>query len=339
MQSFDFDGTTLTARLNESMFPGKSILPANSWILHCTPFTAGEMAAWDQFFSACAHLASNCVPADFVFVDAAWDPIQISNNQICDYVDRLQQIFGGKKVCVLSSRAQHWFDNIPNCVFFPLFLMIPYPPVKHSLRQGRFGCLNRRNADHRVRLMTQLLEQGLLSSEQDVYSVALTSVHDPKTIGDTVCIFGKTWPSRIATHPDNFPNDYSIDHPAWHTGIAIVTETLVDENSLFTEKTAKSILSKSCFSIYIGKPAYAVLEQLGFLPRFFSEHAHDHNIDPILELCKNIRNANQAIEYRQQHIDKIDHNYHWFDFGQESVIQRPWWPLYQPKLQQALDSL
>jgi hypothetical protein len=49
------------------------------------------------------------------------------------------------------------------------------------------------------------------------------------------------WPASIATHPDDFLNDYSINHPAWHTGIAIITETEPDEHTIVCEKTGKGI--------------------------------------------------------------------------------------------------
>jgi hypothetical protein len=84
---------------------------------------------------------------------------------------------------------------------------------------------------------------------------------------------------------------------------------------------------------------YQVLEELGFEPRFFSEHAEYDNIDPLISLCQNIKTESQAMEYRQNYIDQIEHNYAWFGNDQSTVPHRPWYSRYAPKLRQALDNL
>lgn len=343
MQSFNLNGRQF--QLSISSYPAESILPKNSIILHRTPFTYSHVT-WEVFFSACKELSKQLSNVDVVFVDACWDPFRLPNQEIILRRQQLSEIFNKSKVCVLSACARHFYDNMSGCVYFPLFLMIPYPALKFRPRAGRFGCLNRRNAPHRVWLMHHLLNEKLIDPDKDVYSVRFTNLYDNKYCDvDAPAGFGwfdkarRKWPQEIATHPDNFPSDYSIDHPAWHTGIAIITETEPGEDTIICEKTAKGILSKSCFSIYMGGVGHCVLEDLGFEPRFFPEHASDYNIEPILNICRTITTESQAIEYRQMHMDKIEHNFAWFAFEQGSFQTRPWWSRYEPKLTQALNSL
>jgi hypothetical protein len=343
MQVFDLvDGQFCLGRHS---FAGESVLPGNSILLERTPFSFVSVT-WDVFLTACWNLSQQVNPA-WVFVDASYDPICLSAESIAEQRQQLNKIWPDAKVCILSARAQHFYDNLQGCVYFPLFLMINYPePTEYRPRAGRIGCLNRRNAVHRLWLMHHLLSQQLIDPERDVYSIKFTSVHSDNYFD----IDGKLginwfnqaqqqWPKSIETHPDNFPNDYSIDHPAWHTGISIITETESGTDTIMTEKTAKGILSKSCFSIYMADSGYRVLEDLGFLPRFFSNHAEDLNIDPVIDICKNIATESHAMEYRQNYIDQIEHNFQWFGSHEVSLNNRPWWQYYQPKLQQALDSL
>jgi|688.fasta_scaffold133131_3 hypothetical protein len=347
MQIFNFsDGKFY---LGHGDWPGQSVLPADAIILQRTPFT--NDIPWELFWSACCQLQKEITAPEWIFIDACWDPFRLSTNAITQARQHLNEIFPRSKICVLSAKAQHYYDNIPGCVYFPMFLMMPYPDLNFRPRSGRIGCLNRRNAAHRVWLMHHLLEQKLIDPDRDVYSVSFTNIftnnyHD---IGiDWFKDAQRRWPARIATHPDNFPNDYSIDHPAWHTGIAIITETEPGVDTIVCEKTAKGILSKSCFSIYMSEAGYKVLEDLGFQPRFFPDHADEFssgpngfniNIEPILNICRTITTESQAMEYRQQHMDKIEHNFKWFGFRQGAFQTRPWWQNYEPKLRQALDSL
>lgn len=326
-----------------SDFLGQSILPSDSILLERTPFTNGS---WPEFFSACANLKNQISTPDWVFVNAAWDPVKISNQELQTRRQELQAIFSQSKVCILSARAQHFYDNISGCVYFPLFLAINYHTLESRPRSGRIGCLNRRNAAHRIWLMHNLLEQKLIDSTRDVYSVSFTCLHTGayfdvdghmNTIGINQA--QHQWPNQIATHPDNFFNDYSTNHPAWHTGIAIITETEPAEFTIVCEKTGKGILSKSCFSIYMSEVGYRVLEDLGFEPRFFPEHAEGSNIQPLIDICKNIETESQALEYRQLHMDKINHNFDWFAYESGNLASRPWFARYKPKLSQALDSL
>lgn len=343
MQSFNLNDGRF--ELSISAYTAESILPSNSIILHRTPFTY-QNTYWDKFFEACVDLKQNLSHVDWVFVDACWDPFRLSNEEIQQRRQQLNDIFVGSKICVLSACARHFYEELPGCVYFPLFLMINYPELKFIPKAGRIGCLNRRNAPHRVWLMHHLLDQKLIDPNIDIYSVSFTDIYTDRywnvdyTIGTKWFNHAqKQWPKQIATHPDNFPSDYSINHPAWHTGIVIITETEAGADTIICEKTAKGILSKSCFSVYMSETGYRVLEDLGFEPRFFDSHAEDYNIEPILNICRTITTESQAMEYRHIHMDKINHNFDWFALNQGRFEERPWWPKFAPKLKQALDSL
>jgi hypothetical protein len=331
--------------LSDQAWPGSAALPDNHIVLANTPFNGWP--DWKTFVIACHKLAKQISPPTWVFVDASWDPVMATNHTLTQYIEGLNKIFPKSKVCMLSANAQHFYDNLLGCVYFPYFLMHNnHGELNHQPKAGRIGCLNRRSALHRVWLMHHLLYQRLIDPRRDIYSVSFTNI-DSGEYQDVDYLLNVTgfnqlqqqWPTQIQTHPDGFPNDYSIDHPAWHTGIVIITETLTGSHTIITEKTAKGILSKSCFSVYMGEAGYKALEDLGFEPRFFSTHAEEHNIDPILNICRNITTEQQALEYRNLHLDKINHNFEWFAYAQGELNQRPWWPKYQLKLNAALDML
>lgn len=347
MKCFNLDGDRFVPV--GTPFAGESLLPVDSILLQRTPFTGGQFS-WDQFWQACDHLREATDPA-WVMIDACWDPFRLSNDAIQIYRDQVNQRWPRARCLVLSARAQHWFDELPGCVYFPMFLICKYPDPHSQPRQGRMGCLNRRNAAHRIWLMHHLLDQGLIDPARDIYSVRFTCMWtdhyhdiDPAHMDDPdqAVLFNQAqrqWPKILATHEDGFPNDYSTQHPAWHTGIAIITETEPGSDTLICEKTAKGILSRSCFTIYMADVGYQVLEALGFRPRFFADHAEGWNVEPILRMCRDIKTENQALDYRESYLEQIEHNFQWFAWNQGGVQQRPWFDLYQPKLQQALDSL
>jgi len=327
-------------------FPGKVVLPSDNIILQKTPFTGWQANDWDTFWLACCALSNEITAPEYVFVDASWDPVTLSNQAITQKLAQLQSIWRNSKICMLSARAQHFYDNLPGCVYFPLFLILNYPKIVSRPKSGRIGCLNRRNAAHRVWLMHHLLDQGLLDPNIDSYSVSFVNLWTNyyfdlnSHLGiDWFNAAQRQWPPQIQTHPDQFPNDYGISHPAWHTGIVIITETEVGQNTLICEKTAKGILSKSCFSVYMHEVGYQVLEDLGFAPRFFARHAQEFDIDPIVEICKNFAIAPDAIDYSRQHQQQIDHNWDWFAHQNGTIQSRPWFARWQPKLNQALQSL
>jgi len=317
------------------------VLPNDSLIISDSPFLYNT--GWDVFFSACKKIQQELPSKPYIFIDAFWDPVFRTNQELEQGMAELAKIFPASKILMLSSRAQHWYDNVPGIVYFPFFAMLSCPDVQRP-RKGRIGCLNRRNATHRVVLMYELLSQNLIDTERDVFSVMFSSINSGASFDFKDSNLGwlesklESWPKAIETHPDNFANDLLVEHPAWHTGIAIVTETDPGNLCLITEKTAKAIISRSCFSIYMADVAYGVMEDLGFEPRFFDNHAEYKNIQPVLEICRTIDTEALALEYRQQHMDQIEHNYGWFG-NNVPIKQRPWYGRFEPKLRQALNNL
>lgn len=326
-----------------SAWQGESLFPENSVLLNRTPFSL--LIHWEPFLAACHKLADQCKTFDWIFIDATWDPVWPTDVEIVYRRYQLSKIFPWAKIVILSAKAQHWFHAPQGVLYVPFFAIRKYPKLVFLPRRGRIGCLNRRNAIHRVRLMYHLLDQGLLDSQRDIYSVSFVGLNSNLLFNFEGSKYAymeqklRTWPGQIATHPDNFINDYSISHPAWHTGIAIVTESYVDDLTLICEKTAKAILSKSCFSIYMAEVGYRLLEELGFYPRFFSNHAEYDNIDPLLDICRNIQTEQQAMDYRNQYLQQINYNFDWFGNDTSDVTARPWYKKFEPKLRQVLDNL
>jgi hypothetical protein len=354
MNYYNFFGNAVESKLilHDRPWAGSALLPDNHIILGKTPFSGWP--SWETFVIACHELAKQISPPAWVFVDATWDPVMATNHTLTQYINELKDIFPQSKVCMLSASAQHFYDDLSGCVYFPYFLMhTQYGSLNHQPKAGRIGCLNRRSSPHRSWLMYHLLDKNLVNPQQDVYSVNFAntlgtdSYRNVDAYHDVDTILRINWFNQAQrkflpstqTHPDGFPNDYSIDHPAWHTGIVIITETEPLPCVIITEKTAKGILSKSCFSIYMGEVGYRVLEDLGFEPRFFPEHAEDFNIDPIIDICQTITTEQQALEYRNLHLDKINHNFEWFAYAKGELHQRPWWAKYQSKLHAAFDML
>ena len=353
-----FSFSNSQAELDQTPWQVGRALPPHSVIFRNTPFLDSlKKADFPAFFSKCKALRDSISHARLIFIDATWDPIRLSNKQIQNYLEEMKPYFPKSRIVLLSSRAQHWFDNLPNCVYYPAFLMIPYHqyPNWQNLadhpRSGRIGCLNRNAKSHRSWLMHTLMRDKLIDAERDVYSVSHVGLYDNAYIdvdgwlnsaGNTDLKINdeiRQGPDSVATNPDNFPNDYTINHPAWGTGISIITETEPGEDTILSEKTAEGILSKSCFSIYMSDVGYRVLEQLGFEPRFFRDHAHDTNIKPLINLCRQIDTEALAMDYRQQQMRQIQHNYNWADFGNDSYQATGWYARYQPKLHYALSNL
>ena len=86
----------------------------------------------------------------------------------------------------------------------------------------------------------------------------------------------------------------------------------------------------------MSEAGYRVLEELGFEPRFFAEHASENNIEPIKQICRQFDTESVAMDYRQSQIHKINHNFEWFSKG---PVLGPWYNKYQPKLQRELNCL
>lgn len=321
------------------------MLPDNSIVLWNTPYTTIDRSSWTNYYKNLQTLKNQSITDRYVFIDASCDPLLVSNQDMLDHLAATREFFPNAKVAVLTSRCQDWFDDIPGLIYYPFFFSIAYNSYEPRPRAGRIGCLNRQHSPHRVWLMHSLLSENLIDPSRDVYSVGFASPYDP-TFYCKVSSFIENrrdldlaiqkYPPQISTHPDNFSNDYTINHPAWHTGIAVVTETHPGDKTLITEKTAKAIISQSCFSIYMAEAGYRVLEELGFEPRFFPDHASNTNIEPIIQLCKTIDTESAAMDYRQQHMAKINHNAEWFNQG---AVFGPWYDQYKSKFQRDLDRL
>jgi hypothetical protein len=86
----------------------------------------------------------------------------------------------------------------------------------------------------------------------------------------------------------------------------------------------------------MSEAGYCVLEELGFEPRFFADHASETNIEPIKEICRQFATESAAMDYRQSQIHKINHNFEWFSKG---LTLGPWYDQYKLKFQQALECL
>lgn len=320
------------------------IFPEDSILINRTPFTLNYMD-WDCFFSVCQKIQQQVSHVKYVFVDATWDPMRPNNQELLQRLEEMKRIFIGANVVVLSMHAQHYYDELPGVIYVPSFATCVYPTPEFRPRAGRFGCLNRRPALHRIRLMYNALQQKLIDSDRDVFSIRFVglytnSAYDFRGTGyEWMATELQHWPAEMASHPDGWPCDYSISHPAWHTGISIITETEPGDRTIICEKTAKGILSKSCFTVYMADVGYRVLEDLGFAPRFFADHAEYDNIEPLLRLMKDFDSEAAAMDYRQQHLDQINHNYQWFGIDTPDFCQRSWYSRYEPKLKAALANL
>ena len=343
MKVFDF--VTPHVQLIEGLNNSHRLLPEDSIVLTGTPYTRIDRNSWVEFYTSLHVLRDQSVKDNYVFVDASWDPILISTQECIDNLSIIKGFFPAAKVAVLTSRCQHWFDAIPGLIYYPAFGAIVYDWPTHHVRSKRIGCLNRASSPHRLWLMHSLLSEKLIDPDRDIYSMSFASPYNLTAYGNIGSFIEgrvdlddkiKKYPPQVATHPDNFPNDYTIEHPAWHTAIAVVTETHPGEKTLISEKTAKAIISKSCFSIYMSEAGYRVLEELGFEPRFFADHASETNIEPIKQICRQFDTESAAMDYRQSHMDKINHNFEWFSKGQ---ILGPWYDLYNSKFQRDLDRL
>ena len=320
------------------------VFPQDSILLGRTPFTLYNIT-WDHFFSVCKRFQSQFAGVKYVFIDATWDPIRPDNEELLQRRSELERIFVGSKVVVLTLHCQHFYDNIPGIIYVPFFAMCRYPDLVSRPKSGRFGCLNRRPALHRIRLMYNAIEQKLLDPNKDSYSIRFTNLYTNNPYNwlgsgyEWMEEVLQTWPTEISTHPDGFPCDYGIAHPAWHTGIVIITETESGDKTIICEKTAKGILSRSCFSVYMADVGYRVLEDLGFQPRFFSSHAEYNNIEPLLDIFRSFETQSQAMDYREQHIQQIDHNFEWFGINHDDLTRKPWYSRYEPKLRDSLNNL
>jgi hypothetical protein len=328
------------------------ILPKESIVLTNTPMIMPG-SVWQNTHVQLKIIADRQLAAKYIFIDGSYDPIRFSNRELQENIQKVQEYFPASKVIFLSSRVQHWYDNIPNVLYVPYFIGIA--PEHHIVRprSGRMGCLNRNNSPHRIWLMHNLLKDGLIDAQRDVFSVSFVNVYGVSRC-DVANWLGSSkapydinydvdkWPDSMASHPDGFPNDHTTNHPAWNTGIAIVTETEPGYKTMLTEKTWKAIRSSSCWTSYMAEEGYTFLEDIGFQPRLFKKHASFDNISPIVNLCKKIDTEAAALDYYRDQIHAINHNFDWS--GGDNIdlytnLSAPWHNLFLPEFKRRLNSL
>lgn len=314
---------------------GYWVLPEHSVVLmHMTTSGRIDYDAWTRQLD---HIPRG----RRVFVDNSYDPVVMKDEDILDLLDFIASVLPGSEPVFLSSRCQHYIDPVPGIVYFPFCFLRNYAAPLDQPRQRRMGCLNRQNTPFRPWLMHNLLSQGLLDSDRDVYSVCFTSPYDDVSYADVASWLGqgpeinniiRGYPPRMSTHDDGWPNEVrSALHPAWYTGVTIVTETEPGDLTLVSEKTLKAIVANCCWTSYMSETGYALLEEFGFQPRFFPEHAQDRDIQPILDICTVIDTEARAMEYRMEHIAQIQHNADWFDLG-----SGPWLDAWLPKFHNSI---
>ena len=328
------------------------ILPDNSVVLMNTPMISPG-SEWEKTHQQLKILQDQNVTAPYVFVDGAYDPIRFSNRELLEHLDRIKSYFPHSKVAFLSSRVQHWYDNVPGIIYVPFFLYVNYFQHEPQPRQKRIGCLNRNNSPHRIWLMHNLLKQNLLDSKRDVFSVSFGNIYDNSVPSITAWLGHNNspydidydisqWPTSIATHPDGFPNDFTVNHPAWNTAISIITETETGWRTMLTEKTWKAIRSRSCWTAYMDQIGYQFLRDVGFEPDLFDDHASFIDIQPIVNICQTYDTEAVALDYYHSQLSKINHNFEWSGGNNQDSVQNftsPWAQRFLPKFQQAIECL
>ena len=331
MKSYDFSTPDL---VEMSYLPNYSILPNHSIIIRRFS-TYYSPLSLDQLISMIDWIPEK--NPRYVFIDYSPDDIPpYTRDEIQERIDLFKSHFPNSRVILLTPQPDDYNTTQPDVLFYPYWFLNHPTEYPITIRKKRIGCLNRRNAAHRVWLMHNLLSQGLIDHERDIFSMRFVNVFDKKTKADLASwlpsisieeqrFINRSYPESIATIPDDFPNDHSTQHPAWNTALAIVTETEVDHYCVITEKTIKAFLSRSCFMLYTGQEELDLLPKLGFELGTFEQHATEFNIDPILEMARKLDTESVALDYYHSKLDIINHNYDWFTTG-------GWFSKYQEKL-------
>ena len=254
----------------------------------------------------------------FIFIDVSHDSIFVSDDIILELVNTVQQHYPASRCIFLSGSAHHYYSNNKNIIWYPYFFLPTYS-TDTRIRKKRVGCLNRRNAPHRVWLMHNLLSQGLIDHDRDIFSIAFNDIWEnkPCNVNEWLSISPETqiviaqYPERIATIDDQFKNDHTTMHSAWATALTIVTEAEVGPEAMISEKTMKAISSQCCWIAYTGQPQLDVMTDLGFDLNTFDTHATGFNIDPIVNICRTLDTESVALDYYHSKADIIAHNHAW----------------------------
>jgi hypothetical protein len=342
-----FDLTTPYTVQDHDFVGYYQLLPNRSAIL--TGMTTSGVIDFDSWESQI-----NQLPQGYrFFIDNSYDPVKLDDASIYKLLELIRVYFPGSDPVFLSSKCSHYLTPVSGIVYFPFFFFHTFNGPSDAIRAKRIGCLNRHNSPHRVWLMHNLLSKNLIDSTRDIYSVGFVSPYDEVSYSDMASWLGqpadfnhilKQYPSRIATHHDGFPTDVStVNHPAWHTAITVVTETEPGELTLITEKTLKAIVANCCWTSYMDESAYQLLEDFGFEPRFFDSHAQGTGIQPILDICQQLNNENTAADYRNSCLPQIAHNTQWFGNQLKNSnkkwtmhLQSSWFGQWFPKFQQSI---
>lgn len=271
-----------------------------------------------------------------MFVEAASDPWELTDAEINTILQPFRQKFIGSRCIFLSASCKHFYSTDPNIIWYPKHLVIHYDVPVSQPRHKRIGCLNRRNSAHRVWLMYNLLEQGLIDHDRDIFSVCFRNIEDNTMVDMNTWAPGTAidlswYPDQISTIPDNILefNPNITEHPAWRTAITVVTETKVNEYSQITEKTIKAMLSDCCWISYSAQSNLDVLQDLGFDISTFDRHATGFDIEPILDVCRTLDTESVAMDYYHSKQSVIEHNKQWF-------ISNQWLDRYRSKLNSIL---
>lgn len=318
------------------------ILPKNSVVLQ-NVLKHGNINLKPQELTQ--GLKTISVDAEYVFVDDSSDTVAFSDLEILFALELIKQQFGNCKPVFLSGKCSHYYSAHKNIIWYPKFLLWDYP-TQHRPRQKRIGCLNRRNAPHRVWLMYNLLEEGIIDHDRDIFSISFVDFLDKnhtadidgwiKKPGTNYNSMIKQYPDTIATMPDHFSSSVGIDmtteHPAWHTAITVVTETECGDLAMISEKIMKAIAAECCWIAYTGVDSIRVLNDLQFDTKLFEHHASGTDIECIRQVCKMIDTQDLAMDYRHSRRHQIQHN-------KQHLVSEEWLKHYVPKLESVLNSL
>lgn len=322
------------------------LLPQDSLVI--LGVASNNSPKFDQWHRQLKNISAT---GQYVFVDGGHDPVRLSDVDVAATLEFLEHQFPNTKAVLLSSNCAHWNNPLPKTVYFPFCFLNLYQPSNPGARKKRMGCLNRNNTPHRPWLMHNLLSKGLIDPNRDVYSIAFASPFDGVSYADVASFLGlppdnpiteiiHSYPPYVATNYDEFINDYTTNHPAWHTGITIITETECGDWTMMTEKTCKAIMNKCCWTAYASETGYEVMRGLGFDPDFFDEHASYTDVSPIERICQKFDTEESAIDYYHSQQQRIEHNFFWFGDAQGSSNQiGPWANNWLPKLQHCLSNL
>ena len=278
----------------------------------------GQMRAYKAGFQKALELMGDKIftldDIHTIFIMGATDPFCVDQDQISD-ITRIVSQRTNKKIVWLSGDCRQYKKSIPDSVYFPFWLAIrenfELPPQQ---RPFRFSCLNRRPAKHRDHVMNTLQQKNLIDLELDVLSIRYQSNS-----------------ASFATHPDDWPNDHSIAHPAYQAHLNIVTETVPWERGIITEKTTKMFESETAGIMYNSPASLEVLRELGFEIDYV-DHACLNDITPIVDLLTQLQDPKDCESWYWQHVRHHQHN-------RRQFVSSAWADLFDPWFKQQLANI